>query len=85
MSWFKRRKSETLTVDLPGLGRLIEDITGTWLSELASGIPIRVRPHLYNPGQFVVTISPDHADTMRKKLRAYETGDVYGPRNHDDN
>ena len=56
---FKRRKDETIAVDLEGLGQLINDIDGTWTSDIRFGPVIRIRPSWSTPGVFLVTIGPE--------------------------
>lgn len=81
MSLFKRRKPEHIAVDLEGLGRLIEDLdTDVLMSEMVDGVQIKVRRHNYDEGVFLVTLSPFHADKLRKRVQSYEFSDVYGPR-----
>lgn len=48
MSWWNRRKPESIWCDLEGLGQLIDDInTDVGMSEMVSGPGIRVRPGHY--------------------------------------
>lgn len=84
MSWWKRRKPESIWCDLEGLGKLIDDINhDLGLSQVVYGPAIRVSMGLSEEteGLFYVTLEPYLIDRLRRRVDSYEFSDVYGPRN----
>lgn len=83
MSWWRRRKPESIWCTPEGLCQLIDDLNHDMgLSEMVNGpgMNIRVGFSEETEGLFLVTLHPYLIDRLRKRVRSYEFSDVYGPR-----
>jgi hypothetical protein len=83
MSWWNRRKPESIWCTPEGLCQLVDDInTDVGMSEVVHGPAIRVRPGMSEDSKdlLYVTLEPYLIDRLRRRVKSYEFSDVYGPR-----